>query len=131
MVAATYVKDIEASRAFYALLGFEEQSAGHSATTTWSSLNQRDHIVLLVSSRPAISVPRLPLLFYFYFDDLGSVLGALEAADVKYTHLGYPPHTPAGEAKVLDPDGNTILLGQQEPSTSWDRRAQATAPAAE
>jgi hypothetical protein len=31
MVAATYVRDIDTSRAFYELLGFHEQSAGKAA----------------------------------------------------------------------------------------------------
>jgi predicted lactoylglutathione lyase len=33
MVAATYVRDVEASRAFYELLGFREQSADRAATS--------------------------------------------------------------------------------------------------
>jgi predicted lactoylglutathione lyase len=36
MVAATYVRDIDTSRAFYELLGFHEQSAGKAATSAWS-----------------------------------------------------------------------------------------------
>jgi hypothetical protein len=39
MVAATYVRDIGTSRAFYELLGFHEQSAGTAATSAWSSLH--------------------------------------------------------------------------------------------
>ena len=31
---------------------------------------------------------------------------------------GHPPHALGGEVKVLDPDGNTVLLGQRERSAS-------------
>jgi hypothetical protein len=33
-------------------------------------------------------------------------------------HKGYPPHAAGGEAMTLDPDGNTILLGQRNRSTT-------------
>jgi hypothetical protein len=32
--------------------------------------------------------------------------------------MGHPPHALGGEAKLLDPDGNTVLLGQRERSAS-------------
>ena len=32
--------------------------------------------------------------------------------------MGHPPHALGGEVKVLDPDGNTVLLGQPERSPS-------------
>lgn len=120
MVAATYVADIEASRDFYQLLGFHEHSAGKAATSAWSSLHLGRHRLLLASTRPPLDMPRLPLLFYFFFDDLETVLGTLGAAGVQATRMGHPPHAPGGEAKVLDPDGNTVLLGQEQPSAAQD-----------
>jgi catechol 2,3-dioxygenase-like lactoylglutathione lyase family enzyme len=125
MVAATFVRDIRISRAFYELLGFSEQSAGHAATSAWSSLQHGDHLILLVSNQPPLELPKLPLLFYFYFDDLDAVVSLLEARGVTYTHLGYPPHTPHGEIRLNDPDGNTVLIGQQEPSSLQARHGRA------
>ena len=69
MVATTYVRDIETSRAFYELLGFREQSAGKAATSAWSALRHDGLSVLLASTEPALDIPRLPLLFYFYYND--------------------------------------------------------------
>jgi hypothetical protein len=46
------------------------------------------------------------------------VVGALGAAGVEAAHLGHPPHALGGEVKLLDPDGNTVLLGQRERSAS-------------
>jgi hypothetical protein len=39
---------------------------------------------------------------------------------VEVTRTGRPPHAPGGEVKVLDPDGNTILIGQAKRSASAD-----------
>ena len=118
MVAVTYVRDIGASRAFYELLGFGEHSSGKADTSAWLALHRDGHYVLLASTRPPLDLPRLPLLFYFFLDDLDAVTGALGAAGVEVTHMGRPPHALGGEVKLLDPDGNTILLGQRERSAS-------------
>jgi catechol 2,3-dioxygenase-like lactoylglutathione lyase family enzyme len=118
MVAATYVRDIDTSRAFYELLGFREQSAGRADTAAWSALHHNGHFVLLASTRPPLDIPRLPLLFYFFFDDLDAVVGVLGVAGVEIARVGHPPHALGGEVKVADPDGNTVLLGQRERSPS-------------
>jgi len=118
MVAAAYVRDIGASRGFYELLGFREHSAGKAATSAWSSLRNGTQRVLLASSSPPLDVPSLPLLFYFFFDDIETVVKALGQAGVAFWRMGHPPHALGGEVKVLDPDGNTVLLGQPQRSPS-------------
>jgi catechol 2,3-dioxygenase-like lactoylglutathione lyase family enzyme len=118
MVAVTYVRDIGASRAFYEVLGFREHSSGQADTSAWLALHRDGHYVLLASTRPPLDIPRLPLLFYFYFDDLDAVVGVLGAAGVEVAHMGHPPQALGGEVKVLDPDGNTVLLGQRQRSAS-------------
>jgi catechol 2,3-dioxygenase-like lactoylglutathione lyase family enzyme len=118
MVAATYVRDIDASRAFYELLGFHEEATGRADRSAWSAMHHNEHAVLLTSTRPPLGIPQLPLLFYFFFDDLDAVVGTLGAAGVDVAHMGHPPHALGGEVKVLDPDGNTVLLGQRERSAS-------------
>lgn len=118
MVAATYVSDIEASRAFYELLGFHQRRTGRAATSAWSTLHHNQHVLLLASTRPPLAIPALPLLFYFYIDDLDVVVDVLDAAGVATTHVGYPPHARGGEVRLVDPDGNTVLLGQRERSVA-------------
>lgn len=114
MVAATYVKDIDASRAFYRLLGFAEHSSGKAEASAWSVMRHGEVSVLLAATGPALEIPALPLLFYFFYDDIEAVVGALESAGVPVTRTGHPPHALGGEVKILDPDGNTVLLGQQD-----------------
>jgi catechol 2,3-dioxygenase-like lactoylglutathione lyase family enzyme len=106
MVAAAYVTDIDASRSFYGLLGFREHSSGKAEASAWS--------VLLASTGPALDIPALPLLFYFFYDDIEAIAGVLEGAGVPVVRTGHPPHALGGDVKVLDPDGNTVLLGQRE-----------------
>ena len=79
--------------------------------------NGRD-TVLLTWTKPPLPVPQFPLLFYFFFEDLAALLSTLDDVGLKPVHLGHPPHAPGGEAKVTDPDGNTILLAQEEHSPS-------------
>ena len=112
MVAVTYVRDIDASRAFYGLLGFREQRAGEAQKSAWLALHSGHQRLLLTATRPPLDIPRLPLAFYFFYADLEGVLAVLEASGTAVTRLGHAPHALGGEAKVIDPDGNTVLLGQ-------------------
>jgi predicted enzyme related to lactoylglutathione lyase len=118
IVAVTYVRDIDASRAFYELLGFGESRSGRAATAAWTVMQQGETLVLLGSTKPPLAIPRLPLLCYIFYADLDAVVAALDAAGVQMTRTGHPPHALGGEVKVVDPDGNTLLLGQRERSAS-------------
>ena len=118
MIAATYVSDIDSSRAFYRLLGFYEHSSGKAEAAAWSVMQHEEVSVLLAATGPALDIPALPLLFYFFYDDLDAVTAVLEQAGVPVTRTGHPPHALGGEAKVLDPDGNTVLLGQRQRTPS-------------
>jgi predicted enzyme related to lactoylglutathione lyase len=118
MFSATYVRDIDAARAFYELLGFQQLLDGRADSSAWSVMQHGELSVLLAYTRPRLDIPPLPLLFYFYFDDLEIVTDRLGAAGVPVTRTGHPPHALGGEVKVLDPDGNTVLLGQRERSAS-------------
>jgi catechol 2,3-dioxygenase-like lactoylglutathione lyase family enzyme len=118
MIAAAYVTDIDAARAFYGLLGFDEHSSGKAEASAWSVMQHEGVSVLLASTGPALDIPALPLQFYFFYEDLDAVVGVLERAGVPVTRTGHPPHALGGEVKVLDPDGNTVLLGQRERSAS-------------
>jgi hypothetical protein len=52
------------------------------AGLAWSSLRSGDHPVLLTSTHPPLDIPRLPLLFYFFFEDLGAIPAVLPRAFV-------------------------------------------------
>jgi catechol 2,3-dioxygenase-like lactoylglutathione lyase family enzyme len=114
MIAVTYVKDIDTSRAFYELLGFRAHSSGKAEMSGWLVMRYDQMSVLLAMTGPALDIPPLPMLFYFFYEDLGAVVGTLDRVGVPVTRTGHPPHALGGEVKVLDPDGNTVLLGQRD-----------------
>jgi catechol 2,3-dioxygenase-like lactoylglutathione lyase family enzyme len=128
-VATTYVRDLERSRAFYQALGFVEQRAGREGSAAWCYLRSGDHFILVATSHPPIELPALPLLFYFFVTDLTEAIGALAAIGHETEPLGCPPHALGGEARTVDPDGNTILIGQAEASAG--QPAEDSHPVAE
>lgn len=128
MVAVTYVRDIAASLAFYKLLGFSQQLSGRGPASGWAALEMSGHSVVLATTEPPLHIPRLPLLFYFFYDDVDAAVAAIRAAGVPAEHLGCPPHALGGEVKVTDPDGNTVLLGQAERSPSQPPPPPAAEP---
>ncbi len=120
MYAATYVADIDASRRFYQLLGFAEHQSGRSAdgSGAWIVMRNGPYSLLLAWTKPPLDVPQLPLLFDFFYADVDAVIADLRDGDVEVKHVGHPPHALGGEARLADPDGNTVLIAQRERSAA-------------
>jgi predicted enzyme related to lactoylglutathione lyase len=114
MVSVAYVRDIDTARSFYEVLGFRQLHTGEAETAAWITLSHGEYLILLATTRPPLEIARLPLLFYLFYDDLNAALQGLESAGIQVTRLGRAPHALGGEARIADPDGNTILLGQRE-----------------
>lgn len=128
MIAVTYVRDVDASRAFYVLLGFTEQLSGRGPDSGWVVMEQDGQSVLLAFTQPPLPVPRLPLLLYFFFADVDAVVERVRAAGGQADHLGYPPHARGGEVRLTDPDGNTVLIGQAERAASQAPPGESVSP---
>jgi hypothetical protein len=62
----------------------------------------------------------VPLSFYFYVADLAAVSERLTAAGTPVDPAGRPQHAPGGEARLADPDGNVLLIGQRTPGRDTD-----------
>ncbi len=118
MYAATYVADIDASRGFYELLGFAEHLSGRSVQGAWTVMRNGHYLVLLAWTSPPLDMPQLPLLFDFFYDDVDAVIAGLRDGGVEVDHVGHPPHASGGEARLADPDGNTILIAQRDRSAA-------------
>lgn len=127
IIPVGYVADLDRSVAFYRLLGFAEQSSGADGDSRWCYLNSGDAYVLLADVRPALPTVEVPLTFYIYVNDLTAVLERLAAAGIDAERVGYPQHAAGGEARLTDPDGNTILAGQR--TAGADQRERDANPA--
>jgi hypothetical protein len=124
-VPVCYVQEMGRSQAFYALLGFAEQRTGGDGNARWSYLESADQTLLLVHVQPPLIPVELPLLIYFYVDDLAVVRRRFTEASYPLEHVGYPDHAPGGEARATDPDGNIVLIGQRV-AVGTDAQPEAT-----
>lgn len=124
-----YVNDIDRSQAFYALLGWSVLRTGGDGAASWRYLGSGEHTILLAAVQPRLITVELPLLVYFYVDDLEAALRSLAEGGFQTERVGYPDHAPGGEARVRDPDGNVVLLGQRTAVAAADRRAATGAEA--
>jgi hypothetical protein len=124
-----YVRDIEASQAFYALFGYGEQRSGSDGDARWSYLQCGEHTLLLASVQPPLIQVELPLLIYLYVTDLAELRARFDHTGHDYELTGYPDHAPGGEVRTHDPDGNTVLIGQLT-AVPAHARAETTGPQA-
>ena len=116
MYAATFVADMNASCRFYELLGFTVLISGTSPGGAWTVMRNSHYSVLLAWVSPPLDLPKFPLLFDFFYDDVDAVIADLRDGGVEVEHGGHPEHALGGEARIVDPDGNTVLISQREPS---------------
>ncbi|MEV4514204.1 VOC family protein [Dactylosporangium sp. NPDC049525] len=128
-VPVLYVSDVDRSVPFYALLGWSALRTGGDGTSRWCYLRCGELTMLLAAVQPRLITVELPLLVYFYVDNLEAALDALNAGGYAAERVGYPDHAPGGEGRVRDPDGNVILLGQRTAVAAENRKAATGAEA--
>jgi catechol 2,3-dioxygenase-like lactoylglutathione lyase family enzyme len=122
-VPVCYVRELDKSRAFYELFGLSELRSGGDGEARWSYLQCGELTVLVAEVHPPLIPVELPLLMYLYVDDVAAVTRRLQQAGRAVDLVGYPDHAPGGEARTLDPDGNTVLFGQRAAIPEEDRVA--------
>jgi catechol 2,3-dioxygenase-like lactoylglutathione lyase family enzyme len=116
-----YVRSIDASVTFYAMLGFEEIARGTDDDWGWAYVTSAQlGLLLAVAHRPGghPGGARGPVQLYLQsdrVDELRRRLGQGNAdgrSAYPVEHLGYPAHAPGGELRVVDPDQHIIMIGQ-------------------
>lgn len=131
LVPFAHVADVEASMAFYALLGFEEASRhrGPAGRTVWAHLKRDAAELMLAQASGPIDADQQAVLFYMYTDRLELLRSHLLAhgvhdggeycgAPVPATGGGVvygiqrPFYMEHGELRVIDRDGYVLLIGQ-------------------
>ena len=131
LVPFVHVASVDASLAFYAVLGFVPQNVLRDAggAAFWAlAQSGRGEIMLARASGP-VDAEQQAVLFYMYgtnvaglrrhlldsgLRDGGVYLGAKGPDDgpSMIFEVAHPRHMPAGELRIADPDGYVILVGQ-------------------
>jgi catechol 2,3-dioxygenase-like lactoylglutathione lyase family enzyme len=120
LVPMLHVADMERSIEFYRRLGFEVGNyVPRSGPMHWAWLYapkaldwKRGPNIMLTRSECAIDAHAQEVLFYLYAHDLTSLRDTLVASGVAATEISYPEYLPAGEFRVADPDGYTLMIAQ-------------------
>lgn len=130
LIPMAHVADVEASLAFYANLGFVPINVlrdAHAAMR-WAMLRSGNAAIMLARASGPIDAEQQAVLFYMYTHDVAALREALLGAGVADATAGaragdrdvgervfpitHPDYMPAGEMRVIDPDGYVILVGQ-------------------
>ncbi len=131
LVPFVHVADVDASLAFYAMLGFSPQNVMKDprGRAFWARAQSGTGEIMLARADGPIDASQQAVLFYMYSDDVAALRGHLLASGLRdagvYSgaaspddgprsvfHISHPHHMPAGEMRIADPDGYVILVGQ-------------------
>lgn len=114
LTAYAHVADVGRSVAFYRHLGLQSESVYEAdGTTVWALVSSPSgaRLMLALASGP-VDAGVQAVLFYCWTDDIRELRARLVAAGVTVGPIARPPHMPAGEIRLEDPDGYVVLVGQ-------------------
>ncbi len=131
LVPFVHVADVQASLAFYALLGFTPQSImkDPGGCAVWALAQSGTGEIMFALASGPVDASQQAVLFYMYSENVGALRRHLLATGVRdggnYSgaaspsdgprmvfEVAHPHYMPAGEIRVADPDGYCILVGQ-------------------
>jgi hypothetical protein len=125
IVAMIHVSDVERSAEFYRLLGFMiGNSVPAEPPRQWAWLyapqaadwKRGPNLMVTRSTRP-VDPNAQDVLFYLYAADLPSLRTSLMSQGIEAGEIAYPEYLPAGEFRVQDPDGYTLMIAQSTAET--------------
>ena len=131
LVPFVHVGNVEASLAFYALLGFAAQNIMKDARgcAFWALAQSGTAEIMLARASGPVDAEQQAVLFYMYSTDISGLRRHLLASGVPdggaYSgakgpkdgpnmvfEIAHRDYMPAGEMRIADPDGYVILVGQ-------------------
>jgi len=114
MVPFVHVADVEASIAFYELLGFHV-TATHpdgAPKLDWASLEAQHGQLMVARAGEPVNPDAQAVLFYLFARDLFGLRERLIAAGVGAGEIADGRPGPAVEMRVVDPDGYVLMIAQ-------------------
>ena len=98
---------------FYRRLGFEPVDRVAEGERDWAFLRAGSALLMLARATAPIEPEEQAVLFYLYTRNVAALREQLRGDGIEVSKVGHPPHMPAGEIRVADPDGYCLLVGQR------------------
>jgi hypothetical protein len=133
LIPFAHVADVDASLAFYALLGFVCDSVlrDEHGRAFWASAKSERAEIMFARADGPIAPEQQAVLFYMYSQDVAALRAHLISQGLHdggpfrgqqgpnngrrvVFAVSRPDYMKAGEVRVADPDGYCILVGQLE-----------------
>lgn len=133
LVPYAHVADVQASLAFYELLGFTPQRvmADPGGRAFWALAQSGQAELMLARASGPIDPEQQAVLFYMYAADVAGLRRHLLDRGLRdggvyqgrrmpddgprsVFEVAHPDYMPAGEIRIADPDGYVILVGQPD-----------------
>jgi catechol 2,3-dioxygenase-like lactoylglutathione lyase family enzyme len=124
LTAYAHVADVQRSVDFYRLLGLELHGTHEDdGVLVWAFVagaandpNRAGARLMLALADAPVDPSQQAVLFYCWTDDVRALRDELVAAGVEVGEVTHPFYMPAGEIRVVDPDGYVLLVGQLGPA---------------
>ena len=117
--AYAHVSDVRRSLGFYIHLGLEARDTHeHEGRLVWAFVTSSPNPdrawarLMLAESDEPIEPHAQGVLFYCWTPDVHSLHDSLQLAGIEVGPIEHPFYMPAGEFRVVDPDGYVLLVGQ-------------------
>jgi ketosteroid isomerase-like protein/catechol 2,3-dioxygenase-like lactoylglutathione lyase family enzyme len=114
LVPFVHVADVEASIAFYELLGFRVTNTHPDGAPPldWAALEAEHGHIMLARAGERVDPDVQAVLFYLFARDLFALRERLVAAGVQAGEIVDGRPGPAAEMRVVDPDGYVLMIAQ-------------------
>jgi hypothetical protein len=113
LVPLAQVADVDRSVAFYQQLGLVPGGRTKDANIDFAGLRTaRGETVLMLTRGRKIAPTEQRIVFYLYTRDLKALRKRLVAAGIAVSPIVPREYMERGEVELIDPDGYTVLIGE-------------------
>ena len=120
LTAYAHVADVQRSVDFYRRLGLEPRSSHEEdGTLVWAFVttpaadpHEAGARLMLALADGPFDASQQAVLFYCWSPDVRALRDELRQAGIAAGEIEHPFYMPAGQFRVIDPDGYVLLVGQ-------------------